>query len=109
MEERDPWLAVDNLEHLIACFFISSQFVSLLELNSPAASIKASLARVLVSYYPFAGRFANSAQGRREIRCSGEGVYFFEVVSDLTLTTVAYSSRPMASTHWRSVTIAFRY
>ncbi|KAH0464816.1 hypothetical protein IEQ34_004919 [Dendrobium chrysotoxum] len=23
MEERDPWLAVDKLEHLIACFFIS--------------------------------------------------------------------------------------
>ncbi|KAK8966929.1 hypothetical protein KSP40_PGU012063 [Platanthera guangdongensis] len=23
MEERDPWLAVDKLEHVIACFFIS--------------------------------------------------------------------------------------
>ncbi|KAH0466107.1 hypothetical protein IEQ34_006210 [Dendrobium chrysotoxum] len=23
MEERDPWLTVDKLEHLIACFFIS--------------------------------------------------------------------------------------
>ncbi|KAL0922053.1 hypothetical protein M5K25_006013 [Dendrobium thyrsiflorum] len=52
---------------------------------SPAASIKASLARVLVSYYPFAGRFANSTQGRLEIRCTGEGVLFFEAVSDLTL------------------------
>ncbi|KAL0922048.1 hypothetical protein M5K25_006008 [Dendrobium thyrsiflorum] len=23
MEERDPWLAADKLEHLIACFFIT--------------------------------------------------------------------------------------
>ncbi|KAL0922049.1 hypothetical protein M5K25_006009 [Dendrobium thyrsiflorum] len=52
---------------------------------SPAASIKASLARVLVSYYPFAGRFAKSSQGRLEIRCTGEGALFFEAVSDLTL------------------------
>ncbi|KAL0922050.1 hypothetical protein M5K25_006010 [Dendrobium thyrsiflorum] len=53
---------------------------------SPAASIKASLARVLVSYYPFAGRFAKSTQGRRlEIRCTGEGALFFEAVSNLTL------------------------
>ncbi|KAH0464815.1 hypothetical protein IEQ34_004918 [Dendrobium chrysotoxum] len=52
---------------------------------SPAASIKASLARVLVSYYPFAGRFAKSTQGRLEIRCTGEGALFFEAVSNLTL------------------------
>ncbi|KAH0464812.1 hypothetical protein IEQ34_004915 [Dendrobium chrysotoxum] len=52
---------------------------------SPAASIKASLARVLVSYYPFAGRFADSTQGRLEIRCTGEGALFFEAVSNLTM------------------------
>ncbi|KAI0518745.1 hypothetical protein KFK09_006181 [Dendrobium nobile] len=72
---------------------------------SPAASIKASLARVLVSYYPFAGRFAKSTEGRLEISCTGEGLcssrlslisrWMSSESTNLLLTTVACSSRPM--------------
>ncbi|XP_020702912.2 shikimate O-hydroxycinnamoyltransferase-like [Dendrobium catenatum] len=67
----------------VVCFFRNTS--SDPSFPSPAASIKASLARVLVSYYPFAGRFAKLTHGRLEISCTGKGALFFEAVSNLTL------------------------
>ncbi|KAG0474155.1 hypothetical protein HPP92_016012 [Vanilla planifolia] len=50
-----------------------------------AADLKLSLSRVLVPYYAFAGRFTSSPDGRREIKCTAEGAYFAEAVSELSL------------------------
>ncbi|KAG0474175.1 hypothetical protein HPP92_016032 [Vanilla planifolia] len=50
-----------------------------------ATDLKLSLSRVLVPYYAFAGRFTRSPDGRREIKCTAEGAYFAEAVSELSL------------------------
>eukprot|EP00250_Pteridium_aquilinum_P016724 c23256_g1_i1 orf=36-1838(+) len=52
---------------------------------SLVASLKSSLARTLVDYYPFAGRLSPSAceddRGRIEILCEGQGVLFVEALA----------------------------
>ncbi|XP_076893416.1 shikimate O-hydroxycinnamoyltransferase-like [Bidens hawaiensis] len=40
------------------------------------------LSRVLVAYYPMAGRFRHDEDGRIEIDCQGQGVLFLEAESD---------------------------
>ncbi|KAH0465494.1 hypothetical protein IEQ34_005597 [Dendrobium chrysotoxum] len=56
------WLSILDLftapTHVRAVYFFLNSSSDLFP--SSAASIKASLARVLVSYYPFTGHFANS-------------------------------------------------
>ncbi|KAF5208067.1 Shikimate o-hydroxycinnamoyltransferase, partial [Thalictrum thalictroides] len=49
-------------------------------------TLKSSLAKVLVTFYPFAGRLcADDKTGRLEIDCNGEGVLFVKVVTDSTI------------------------
>ncbi|TVU18325.1 hypothetical protein EJB05_34415, partial [Eragrostis curvula] len=62
------------------------------ELLSAAFSpgvLKAALSRVLVPYYPLAGRLAPHRAGRRpEIHCTGEGVLFVTARADATLDDI---------------------
>ncbi|KAJ6296132.1 hypothetical protein OIU78_024047 [Salix suchowensis] len=44
--------------------------------------LKEALSKVLVSFYPVAGRLARDANGRVEINCNGEGVLFVEAETD---------------------------
>ncbi|KAF9616800.1 hypothetical protein IFM89_032621 [Coptis chinensis] len=49
-------------------------------------SLKASLAKVLVTFYPFAGRLGvNEETGRVEIVCNGEGALFLKAEANLTI------------------------
>lgn len=50
-----------------------------------ATMLKEALGRVLVPFYPVAGRLARDENGRIEINCNGEGVFF--VVADTDSTT----------------------
>ncbi|KAL9381706.1 hypothetical protein Peur_024741 [Populus x canadensis] len=50
-----------------------------------ATMLKEALGRVLVPFYPVAGRLARDENGRIEINCNGEGVFF--VVADTYSTT----------------------
>ncbi|XP_031108161.1 shikimate O-hydroxycinnamoyltransferase-like [Ipomoea triloba] len=45
-------------------------------------AMKESLSRVLVSFYPMAGRMGRDGDGRLEIECNGEGALFVEAESD---------------------------
>ncbi|KAJ6355297.1 hypothetical protein OIU77_005810 [Salix suchowensis] len=47
-----------------------------------AEVLKEALSKVLVSFYPVAGRLARDANGRVGINCNGEGVLFVEAETD---------------------------
>lgn len=47
--------------------------------------LKAALSKVLVPFYPLAGRLAQDSAGRPEISCTGEGVLFVTARSDATI------------------------
>ncbi|KAL1552951.1 shikimate O-hydroxycinnamoyltransferase [Salvia divinorum] len=60
-----------------------------------AAVMKAALSRVLVEFYPFAGRLRRDDRGRIEINCSGEGVLFTEAECDGAVDDLGgFASRP---------------
>ncbi|XP_020082532.1 hydroxycinnamoyltransferase 1-like [Ananas comosus] len=50
-----------------------------------AAVLEAALARVLVQFYPVAGRLARDEDGRIEIDCNAEGVLFVVAEADCTV------------------------
>ena len=54
-------------------------------LQHPALMIKEALAKVLVYYYPVAGRLRNSDNGKLVVDCCGEGVVFREANADITI------------------------
>ncbi|CAK7337220.1 unnamed protein product [Dovyalis caffra] len=49
-----------------------------------AKALKEALRKVLVPFYPAAGRLARDENGRIEINCNGEGVVFVEAETDST-------------------------
>ncbi|KAJ0962570.1 hypothetical protein J5N97_027692 [Dioscorea zingiberensis] len=69
-----------------------------------AEDLKDSLSKVLVEYYPLAGRLKPSEEHEEkfELDCNGEGVYFAEAHADLTVDEfLQASSKPNRS--WRKL------
>lgn len=56
--------------------------------------MKSSLSRVLVDYYPLAGRLRTSTEdeNKLEVDCNGEGVLFSEALMDTTVEELLKSS-----------------
>ncbi|CAN1809416.1 HCT [Linum perenne] len=57
-----------------------------------AKLLKEALSRVLVLFYPVAGRLAEDEKGRLEVECNGEGVLFVEAEVDLRLNQIDEST-----------------
>jgi len=53
--------------------------------EDPVNVIKEALAKVLVHYYPFAGRLRDAENGKLTVDCTGEGVLFVEADADISL------------------------
>jgi len=53
--------------------------------EDPARVIREGLAKVLVFYYPFAGRVKDAPAGKLVVECTGEGALFVEADADVTL------------------------
>ncbi|KAI5656099.1 hypothetical protein M9H77_24892 [Catharanthus roseus] len=64
----------------------SVKYIFLFKKSVPIDSLKASLSRVLVDYYPLAGRLKISPENNEkfEVDCNGEGAVFAEASMDLT-------------------------
>uniref|UniRef100_A0A0D9XPQ7 Uncharacterized protein n=1 Tax=Leersia perrieri TaxID=77586 RepID=A0A0D9XPQ7_9ORYZ len=56
--------------------------------------LKAAMARALVAFYPLAGRLRVNGDGRPEIDCNGEGVFFVVARSELTVDDAMSDLRP---------------
>ncbi|KAK9058754.1 hypothetical protein SSX86_023596 [Deinandra increscens subsp. villosa] len=56
-----------------------------LQNKNPASVIKEALAKVLVFYYPFAGRLKEGPSRKLMVDCSDEGVLFIEAEANVTL------------------------
>eukprot|EP01018_Ginkgo_biloba_P004925 Gb_26887 [translate_table: standard] len=53
--------------------------------QDPAQVIKEALAKLLVHYYPFAGRLRDAPNCNLTVECTGEGVLFIEANADVSL------------------------
>ncbi|CAN6709087.1 unnamed protein product [Malus baccata var. baccata] len=56
--------------------------------------IKDALKKVLVHYYPLAGRLAISAEGKLIVDCTGEGAVFVEAETDCVIEEIGDTTRP---------------
>ncbi|KAH9290588.1 hypothetical protein KI387_034705 [Taxus chinensis] len=54
----------------------------------PATVIREALSKVLVYYFPFAGRMRNKGDGELEVDCTGEGALFVEAMADDNLSVL---------------------
>ncbi|XP_057850967.1 3'-N-debenzoyl-2'-deoxytaxol N-benzoyltransferase [Cryptomeria japonica] len=55
-------------------------------LPDPAKTIRYALSKVLVYYYPLAGRLRKKEDGKFQVECTGEGVLFVETLVDKSLS-----------------------
>lgn len=63
--------------------------------NSKAGEvIKNALKKVLVHYYPLAGRLAISSEGKLIVDCTGEGAVFVEAEADCTIEDIGDITKP---------------
>ncbi|GLJ42497.1 hypothetical protein SUGI_0880890 [Cryptomeria japonica] len=83
-----PLSSIDNLPLLRG-----NIFNSLLVYNAhhsisadPAKIIREALSKVLVYYFPFAGRLRSKENGEVEVECTGEGAVFVEAMADNSLS-----------------------
>jgi len=59
--------------------------------------LRESLAKVLVHYYPLAGRLAISGEGKLVVDCTGEGAVFVEADADCAMADIGDVTDPDAS------------
>ncbi|GLJ30289.1 hypothetical protein SUGI_0598990 [Cryptomeria japonica] len=57
-------------------------------LADPAKTIREALSKVLVYYYPLAGRLRKKEDGKLQLECTGEGVLFVEAMVDNSLSVL---------------------
>uniref|UniRef100_A0A2P2KYJ4 Shikimate O-hydroxycinnamoyltransferase-like n=1 Tax=Rhizophora mucronata TaxID=61149 RepID=A0A2P2KYJ4_RHIMU len=74
-----------------------------------AEALKEALTKVLVIYYPVAGRLAVDENGRIEINCNNEGVLFVEADTDSVLDDLGHDFTPGEQVMKLVPTLALNY
>ncbi|KAK2441491.1 coniferyl alcohol acyltransferase [Trifolium repens] len=98
---QEHWLPLSNLDLLlpkvdVGVFFcyknpmLLSTSTTLLTFESMVVSLKKALAKVLVSYYAFAGEVVSNSVGEPELLCNNRGVDFVEAVADVELQCINF-------------------
>ncbi|CAK9193329.1 unnamed protein product [Sphagnum troendelagicum] len=92
---------LSNLDQLLALpvdnvfFFHSRKDKSKKAADDPVAVIKESLRKVLVLYYPLAGRLSLSEDLKLQVECEGQGVVFVEAVADCSIAELGALDKPV--------------
>ncbi|GJN36893.1 hypothetical protein PR202_gb25830 [Eleusine coracana subsp. coracana] len=74
-----------------SCFLVFER-----PIHEPAETIRRSLSRALVHYYPIAGRVAVGVDDDAYLACTGEGVAFVPATANCTLKDVGFLHTPLA-------------
>ncbi|XP_059077897.1 3'-N-debenzoyl-2'-deoxytaxol N-benzoyltransferase-like [Cryptomeria japonica] len=92
-EEKDPkdgWFVLDPTLGPTDVTAISENSLQYFAcenvLPHPAKIIREALSKVLVFYYPLAGRLRKKEDGKLQVECTGEGVLFVETMVDKNLS-----------------------
>ncbi|XWS63139.1 hypothetical protein CRYUN_Cryun06bG0070800 [Craigia yunnanensis] len=80
----DGLYLLSNLDQIYP-FSVDVVFAYRKGMGNAAETIKESLAKILVEFYPFAGCLTVAWNGKMVVRCTGEGVPFVEAVSNSTI------------------------
>ncbi|KAI3877034.1 hypothetical protein MKX03_004171 [Papaver bracteatum] len=78
---------LDKMVIMINTFYCFNKILDVGRLDA-AEVIKDSLAKVLVHYYPIAGRIRMDESGKFTVNCTGEGALFIEAEANLTLDEI---------------------
>lgn len=62
--------------------------------EDPVKTIKEALKKVLVHYYPIAGRIGISPEGKLNVHCNDEGVVFVEAEADASVSSLGDITKP---------------
>ncbi|XP_057865142.1 3'-N-debenzoyl-2'-deoxytaxol N-benzoyltransferase isoform X1 [Cryptomeria japonica] len=87
-----PTLYLSNLDNQPAVRMVINAFLVYEAcenvLADPAKTIQEALSKVLVYYYPVAGRLRKKEDGKLQLECTGEGVLFVEAIVDNSLSVL---------------------
>jgi len=80
------WDQIGNITHVSTIYFYRPPQKWLTSPNKIATTLKDSLSKVLVPFYPLAGRLQWKENGRFDVECNSLGAQFIEAESSLTLS-----------------------
>jgi len=81
-----------------------ANYVYLFKKSPGMDTLKSSLSRVLVDYYPFTGRFRTSSEDENKLvlDCNGEGVVFAEASMNITVEELLKTSM-LPNKSWKNI------
>ncbi|KAI3912629.1 hypothetical protein MKW92_028854 [Papaver armeniacum] len=93
---------LDTRVHMIDTIYCFNKTTDVGRLDA-AEVIKDGLAKVLVHYYPVAGRIIKNEKGKFMVHCTGEGALFVEAEANLTLDEIGDFTKPDPATYGKLV------
>ncbi|KAI9120574.1 hypothetical protein K1719_007607 [Acacia pycnantha] len=87
---------LSNLDQNIAVIVRTVYFFKMAEKGNNKAGevLKNALSKVLVQYYPLAGRLNVSSEGKLMVECTGEGALFVEAEANCSMEEISGITKP---------------